>query len=307
MNRTTPRDHYAEITTKIVAALEAGTPPWRCGWDRDKAAAPTLPRNAITAAAYRGINVLTLGMSMLLLGSNDPRWVTYKQAASQGWQVRKGEHGTTGIFYKRITIEDQTEGGEDERTIPMLKAFTLFHASQVDGIPEYEAPDLETVPWRTPDAVETIMRNTGATIRIGGPKAFYSPSTDHIQMPPPGAFRSAESWSSVLLHEASHWTGHETRMKRNFSGQFGTPSYAQEELRAEMAQMILCAELGIADCEFTNGTAYLAHWLKSLKNDKKEIFRAAAEAQRIADYLLRFHPAYAASLQSTETGSEQAA
>ena len=101
-----PRDHYQEVTDRIIAALEAGTPPWRRPWDPDKAGGPAMPRNAATGQRYRGINVLTLGMSALAFSSGDPRWATYKQAEDRGWQVRKGERGTTGYFFKRLELRD---------------------------------------------------------------------------------------------------------------------------------------------------------------------------------------------------------
>ena len=138
-----PRDHYQEVTDRIIAALEAGTPPWRRPWDPDKAGGPAMPRNAATGQRYRGINVLTLGMSGLAFSSGDPRWATYKQAEDCGWQVRRGERGTTGYFFKRLELRDDSrpEDGEDAmRRIPLLRAFTLFHASQIDGIPAYVPP-----------------------------------------------------------------------------------------------------------------------------------------------------------------------
>lgn len=64
-----PRDHYAEITNQIIAALEAGTPPWRRPWDPNKSGGPMMPQNAVTGARYRGINVLALGMSSLAFAS----------------------------------------------------------------------------------------------------------------------------------------------------------------------------------------------------------------------------------------------
>ena len=97
----------------------------------------------------------------------------------------------------------------------------------------------------------------------------------------------------MLLHELGHWTGTKERLNRDLSGRFGSHDYAREELRAELAQVMICSELGIDDCDFTNGAAYIADWLSKLRDDKKEVFRAAADAQRIADYLLAFHPAYA--------------
>ena len=300
-----PRDHYRAVTDKVIAALEAGTPPWRRPWDPDKAGGPCMPRNATTGIRYKGINTLVLGMSPLTFTSGDPRWATYKQAVERDWQVRKGARGTTAYFYKRIEVRDDRAGDDDPdatRRIPLLRAFTLFHASQIDGVPAYRPPTTEEAPWRTPDAVETIIANSGAAIRIGGDRAFYAPGTDHIQMPPPHAFPTASGWSSTLIHEAGHWTGSKSRLNRDLCNAFGSRDYAREEVRVELAQAMVCAELNIA-CDFPNAVAYLATWLERLKSDRKEVFRAAADAQRIADYLLAFHPDYARAI--TQTGDDE--
>ena len=126
-SRHAPRDHYQEVTDRIIAALEAGTPPWRKPWDPDKAGGPAMPRNAATGHRYRGINVLTLGMSVLAFASGDPRWATYKQAEDRGWQVRKGERGTTGYFFKRLELRDDTkpEGDEDGVAARFVQNCTL--------------------------------------------------------------------------------------------------------------------------------------------------------------------------------------
>ena len=295
MNRV-PRDHYQEVTDRIIAALEAGTPPWRRPWDPDKAGGPAMPRNAATGHRYRGINVLTLGMSGLAFSSADPRWATYKQAEDRGWQVRKGERGTTGYFFKRLELRDASKPDGDEdavKRIPLLRSFTLFHASQIDGISDYVPPTIEEAPWRAPEAAEIVLANSGAVIRIGGERAFYSPSTDHIQLPPRSAFATATGFCGVLIHEMSHWSGGSARLNRDLRNSFGSHDYAREELRAEIGQMMVCAELGIGGCDFSNNAAYIASWLEKLRSDRKEIFRAAADAQRIADYLLAFHPDYA--------------
>jgi antirestriction protein ArdC len=293
-----PRDHYQEVTDRIIAALEAGTPPWRRPWDPDKAGGPAMPRNATTGQRYRGINVLTLGMSSLAFNSGDPRWATYKQAEDRGWQVRKGERGTTGFFFKKLELRDDRADGADEdnvRRIPLLRAFSLFHASQIDGIPDFVPPTIEEAPWRAPEAAEIIIANSGAVVRFGGEKAFYSSSTDHIQMPPHAAFATPEGFCGTMIHEMSHWTGGEARLNRDLRNRFGSHDYAREELRAEIGQMMVCGELGIAvsDSDFSNNAAYVASWLEKLRSDRKEIFRAAADSQRIADYLLAFHPDYA--------------
>ena len=98
-----------------------------------------------------------------------------------------------------------------------------------------------------------------------------------------------------MIHEMSHWTGGEARLNRDLRNRFGSHDYAREELRAEIGQMMVCGELGIpiSDSDFSNNAAYVASWLERLRSDRREIFRAAADAQRIADYLLAFHPDYA--------------
>ena len=294
---TERRDHYAEITARVIAALEAGTPPWQRPWDPDAACSPTMPRNAVTGAKYRGINVIALALSALSFGSSDPRWATYKQAAERGWQVRKGERGTTAFFFKRMPVRDtRADAGDEEavKHIPLLRAFTLFHASQIDGVPVFVPPTMQEAPWRAPDAVETIIVNSGAVVRVGGDRAFYSPATDHIQMPPAHSFHSPSGWSETLLHEASHWSGAKHRLNRDLRNAFGSPDYSREEIRCEIAMSMICSELGVS-CDFPNTAAYLASWTATLKSDRHEIFRAAADAQRIADYLLAFHPDYAAA------------
>jgi antirestriction protein ArdC len=303
-----PRDHYQDVTQQVIEALEAGTPPWRQPWDSGKAGGPSMPQNAVTGAGYRGINVLTLGVNRAAFMTGDPRWATYKQAQERGWQVMQGSRGVTGYFYKRIEVDGAKSGGESAgeggKWFPMLRSFTLFHASQIEGIPDYLPPTLEEAPWRAPDAVETIFANSGAEVRIGGPRAFYSTVTDHIQMPPAAAFPSPAAWSSVQVHEGIHWAGSKHRLNRDMSGRFGSKSYAREELVAELGQLNVCSTLGITDCDFVNGAAYLAHWLDILREDKREIFRVAADAQRAADYLLNFHPDYAARLKAAGSPSD---
>lgn len=293
-----PHDHYAEITAQVIAALEAGTLPWRRPWDAAKAdAGPMSPRNAVTRRRYRGINVLMLGMTGMVFAGEDPRWLTYKQAEAKGWQVRRGERGSRVFFFRKLLVPDPrgdagagTEG--DTRAVPVLRAYTVFHASQVEGVPAFESPTPQEVAWRTPEAAEVIMRESCAIIREGGDRAFYSPATDYIQMPPRAAFESPEAHAATALHELGHWSGAPSRLARDLSGRFGSHAYSQEELRAELASCFIAGELGLP-CDIPNHASYLASWLRVLKDDKREIFRAAADAQRIADYLLAFHPEHA--------------
>lgn len=294
---TTRRDYYQEVTDRIVAALEKGAAPWRRPWDPDKAGGPLAPVNAATGRRYRGINVLLLGMSQFSFTSGDPRFCSYKQAKDKGWQVRAGEKGTTVFFYKQLQIEDHdapSDAEERTRHIPLLRAYTVFHASQIDGIPAFVPPTIEEAPWRRFDAADIIMRNSGVAVRTGGDHAFYSPSTDHIQLPPESAFKSPEGFAAVQMHELAHATGALHRLNRDLGGPFGSPRYAREELVADIASCLINSELGLPT-DIENHASYVAHWIKPLKEDKREIFRAAAAAQKAADYCLAFHPDYAAN------------
>jgi antirestriction protein ArdC len=183
-NEQTRRDPYQEVTDSIVAALEAGTKPWVRPWNPDAAGGPQAPLNPTTGKHYRGINVLIPGISPRAFATADPRWMTYQQAKESGWQVRKGEKSTTIFFYKPLDVDDAKDG---VRTVSILKQYKVFHASQVDGIPAFIAPTFEEAPWQRPEAADLIIRNSGAVMRTGGGRAFYSPGSDHIQLPPESA------------------------------------------------------------------------------------------------------------------------
>ena len=261
--------------------------------DPGKAGGPQAPFNPTTGRYYRGINVLILGMDLRAFTTGDPRWMTYQQAAEAGWQVRKGEKSTTIFFFKRLEIEDE-EAEDGTKTVPLMRSYSVFHASQIDDIAPYVAPAIEETPWQRLEAADIILQNSAAIIRTGGDRAFYAPSGDFIQLPPDRAFAGAYHWAATALHELGHWTGHPTRLARDLSGRFGSDAYAQEELRAELASVFIGSTLGLP-ADISNHASYIASWIKRLKEDKREIFRAAADAQKIADMALGFHPDYAAS------------
>ena len=150
------RDHYAEVTQKIITALETGTAPWRRPWDPNKVALGG-PCNAVTGHRYRGINPLLLAMSAPAQAHDDPRWLSFKQAQDKGWQVRKGERASTVFFFKKVEVRESPDSIEESKTVPVLRSYPLFHASQVEGIPAFDAPKMEDVPWRTPESTAVIF------------------------------------------------------------------------------------------------------------------------------------------------------
>lgn len=302
------RNLYQEVTDRMVEMIENGTAPWQRPWDRPhRPHVPTRPVNAATGKPYQGINILLLQAS--LLTCDDPRWCGYRQAQAQGWQVKAGASGTSIYFFKRLEIGDASDpDGEPLRdadgfplqpirkTIPLLRPHTVFHASQIEGIPSLEAlyGPTDALPdhvWDREEHLEALLRRSGARIAHEGGIAFYSPREDRIVLPPRERFREATAYYGVAFHELGHWTGHASRLNRPQSNLRDSPEYAREELRAELASAFLGAELGIQH-DLEAHAAYLDVYLHLLRQDNREIFRAARDAQGIADLILDRHPTW---------------
>lgn len=272
-----PTDLQQHVTDQIVAILESGTSPWIKPWSSDGSSG--MPHNHSTGKAYQGINVLILWAAATERGFTSSAWLTYKQAQAAGGQVRKGEKGTAITFYKPIQIDDDGE----EKTIPMLKTFTVFNVDQIDGIevatPE-EQPKEFTADQKTEAAVrlfECYAERSGIGFSTGGVYAFYSPSHDTIQMPERKTFTKESGYAATLLHEAVHSTGHGDRLDR--LKDTSKRGYAFEELVAEIGAAFLCCDLGITN-EMENHASYIDSWLKALKDDRTLIFKAAAKASK---------------------------
>ena len=173
------------------------------------------------------------------------------------------------------------------KAIPFLKRFTVFNADQCEDLPADLAPPPEPLAENLilPQA-EALIRATDADIRIGGDRAFYVPSADYIQVPPPSAFFEPINWHRTVFHELGHWSGAKHRLNRDLSGSFGSASYAYEELIAECCGAFLCAALSIVPT--VRHADYLACWLDLLHEENRVIIRAASAASKAADYLLAF-------------------
>ena len=244
---TEKRDVYSRVTNKIVADLERGNLTWLQPWQAGHQAGPVSRPLRAGGKAYRGVNVLMLWAAAMEKGYGCPLWLTYKQAAELGGQVRKGEHGSLVVYADTFTKEGTDDkGAAVEVEIPFMKGYTVFNAEQVDGLPGHfyaTVPPLNTTINRL-DPVETFFASTKASIQHGGNRAFYSPDRDLVQMPELQAFRDGESYYATLAHEMTHWTRHETRLNRDLGRKrFGDAGYAMEELVAEIGAAFLCADL----------------------------------------------------------------
>ena len=285
---------YDEITTKIISELEAGRLPWVQPWGTAAAKAPlAMPRNAATGRQYSGINVLILWGAVISHGYSGQSWLTFCQALALGGNVRKGEHGTTGVYADRFVPDDEKkrarETGEEAAAIPFLKRFTVFNSAQCENLPEDVAIIAPPPPGLIEPQVEALIKASGIDFRIGGDRAFYAPAQDYVQVPPPQAFFEPINWHRTALHECSHASGAPHRLNRDLSGSFGSKKYAFEELVAEISAAFCCAALGIVPT--VRHADYIGSWVEVLREDNRAIVRAASQASKSADFLLGFLPA----------------
>lgn len=284
---------YSHVTAAILSAMQSGTVPWRQPWT-GSAGGVSIPLRS-NGEAYRGINVLMLWIEASEKGHVSPRWFTYKQAQELGGHVRKGEKSATVVKYGTVEKAD-SESGEEKR-FAYAKAYRVFNADQIDGLPAefYGQPvDAPRSLGTEADAnLDAFFTATGAKITSTEiPRAYYNSKEDFIHMPPIATFHSASGYYATLAHELTHWTGHSRRLDR-----FNKPdrrAYAYEELVAEIGNCMLCATLGITP-DFDQSASYLTGWLKALKNDDRLIFKAASDAQKAVDYIT------AAAAKTTET------
>jgi antirestriction protein ArdC len=273
---------YSDITARILSELENGFAPWVKPWSATPG--QNVPHNAATGRPYSGCNVMLLWLSHGRFAS--PRFLTFKQAKDLGGNVKKGEHGFTVYFVKQMVGKPKDDSDADPRAFTMLKAYTVFNVDQCENLPERITSPGEIKPRHNDERDATIdefLAASGATIREGFGEAYFAPGQDFISMPAFAAFKSAATFYGVTFHELAHWTGHKSRLDRDFSGRFGTQAYAAEELVAELTSAFLCAEFSI-DGELRHA-AYIASWIKLLKDEPKAFMTAASKAQAAADYL----------------------
>ena len=279
------------VAEKLIEQLKQGTAPWQMPWKAGDGGG-MMPFNPTTGKRYKGINAIHL----LSQGRDDQRWLTFNQAKAAGAQVRKGEKSTSIQYWK--FEEEQTKRDENNKPVldgkgdpvkvrvrlerPKMFMANVFNAEQIDGLPLYQKP---AQTWNALERAETILQASGADIRHGGDRAYYRPSTDNIQLPDKAQFPSADNYYATALHELGHWTGHGSRLDRDLSHPFGSEGYAKEELRAEIASMILGDELGIGH-DPGQHASYVQSWIKALQNDPLEIFRAASDAEKIQTFVL---------------------
>ena len=270
---------YQEVTDQIISEIEKGAMPWVKPWKADS----SCEKNIASKKEYNGINRLILAMMTHFKGYQSPFYGSFKQWQDLGGTVRKGEKGTKIVFYKPVSVEKTNDQGESENfAYSCLKTYYVFNADQVDGI-EIAKPEVSPRVYNPAPALDDRILKTGANIKHGGSSAFFSPMGDFIGMPNRDTFNDDSSYYATVLHELTHWSGAKHRLDRDLSGKFGNSKYAFEELVAELGAAFLCQDYQIQG-ELRHA-GYIQNWLTCLRENNQAIFKAAALAQKAADYI----------------------
>jgi antirestriction protein ArdC len=280
-----PIDIYQLVTDQITALLEQGVIPWIKPWND-----AGIPMNLLSKRPYRGINLWLLNA----LGFEKNHFLTWHQIKTLGGSVNKNEKGQMVVFWKNIKKKPEELDDEGKPvTLPMLRYYKVFNIAQCRDIPVSLVPVVEENiepldPVLECEAILNTMPNM-PQISFKGKAAYYHVEHDEITLPKMKDFRSNHGYYATLFHELVHATGHQKRLNRKTLVDrvpFGTPSYAQEELVAEMGSAYLCQFTGILQAEIDNTVAYIQNWLGVLRGDKKFIIQASGAAQRAVDFIL---------------------
>ncbi len=277
-----------EITNRILQDLEKGVMPWEKPWKQGRGL--PLPVNASTGKHYRGINVLVLWDEAVKRGFSSPSWVTFNQAKALKGNVKKGEKGCGVVFYKRLaktkSLNLSDEVMLEQQTFWILRTYTVFNLDQVEGLDHLKVKPETIEPFAAIEEAEGLLVDSGAEIHHAAQdRAFYDRKGDFISLPLKESFKTPEGYYGTALHELTHWTGHETRLKREFGKWFGDQAYAFEELVAEMGAAFLSVSCGIP--YVTRHSDYIGDWIQVLKDHKRAIFTAASKAQAAMDFVLK--------------------
>ena len=290
MDADKKKELYQQVTAGLIEQMEQGVAIWQQPWVVSKA---YQPQNGFSGRLYNGFNRVYLGWLQTEYGNvNDPRWYTFNNVKELGYKVRKGSKSTVVVYNAPAVSEKENDNGEVEtKTWWNMRFYKVFHASQIEGLPEY---DVESEAPVQPDGDEDypgIERMIGwcqdnlSDVQHGSDRAYYTPALDSITLPHEDMFKRLSWYAQTLAHEIVHATGHEKRLNRLDKAGFGTSSYAKEELVAEFGAAMMCGSLDIpADME--QSAAYLKSWAERCKEDPSLLVSAANMAEKAVDFVM---------------------
>lgn len=288
-----------QMANAFIDSLKEDKIPWHKEWST----VASRPYNVTSDTKYKGNNAFWLAWTAQVNGYDDPRWCTFKQAQEKGWKIKKGEKGTPIEFWSLYDIEEKKKINQAEskklmdelgldffkRVKPISSTYYVFNAVQLEGVPELDITTYQLNAEELISCRDKLISNMEVDFAEGGDKASYSPEIDRIAMPHIERFESEYAYMSTFLHEAAHASGASHRLNRNIANTFGTPEYAKEELRAEIASAFTAQVTGIQfqhNNSMENHKAYIQSWIETLENNPNELFSAINDAEKISDYLI---------------------
>lgn len=291
-----------EITNQVIEMMKDKNTNWIQPWVDSY----TRPYNPVSNSTYHGANVLRLWITSQEKKYEDPRWVTFKQAANNGWQIIPGEKGTLLEYWNRITkeVENPKTGEKKQETIPILNTFYVYNAQQIQGIPELETTAItQKFNGEYNVLADQLIASSECQIKEDkqSSRAYYTPYTDSITLPDRSQFYETAGFVETLLHEMGHSTGHPSRLNRDSIAAMTKPtaepittkdenninSYPLEELVAEFTSIMVEKDLGVQSSgSMKNHAAYLNSWILELQNDPNALFRAIAAADKASERIL---------------------
>lgn len=292
------QNYAGEIAELFYKALQNDNLRFTKSWSAGEIQADK-PHNPITKTVYKGLNSFTLDITKDEMKYSSNSWLTFNQIKELGGYVKRGSKSMPISFFtttKKVKEFDEITGEEIEvikkLDKPVFQKASVFNIEQVDGIDKEKIQEIIRSGYNKLDTFnniavcEAILQNIDLPIHHleGAGRAYYRPSTDSIHLPSKEQFRSEEAYYSVAFHELGHATGHEKRLGRDLSGEFGSNDYAKEELRAEIYSYLQAKELGIA-YNLENHQSYVKSWAKNLSDNKMEIIEAVKDAMKMVKYV----------------------
>ncbi len=282
-----------EITDKVIKNLESlpENAKWSKPWSH-KGTTFGAHHNPITGTVYSGFNFLITNLS----GFECKQWVTFNQlkdkfGMEQACKYVKGCKTTPIVHFKMVPDSRDPSG---ETLYPKRSSYRVFNVSQLNdfdasvfgGIDENSQPEVIGIPT---DGANLLAEELGVDLRYQGNTACFIPSVDRINMPTVESFieggTSRDHHDSTLLHEITHWTGHESRLNRKLKNHFGSKDYAFEELVAELGSAMAGALMGLP-YEGLQHAEYIQSWIKSLRDNPNALFEASKLANKAVKYMI---------------------
>ena len=278
---------YESVTQRILDQLEAGVVPWHKTWTTG------LPKSLGAGREYRGLNLLVLGSS----NYTSRYWTTYREAQRLGGHVRKGERATPVVYWKWRTPEElerlKEKTGHDSLAPCVPFTSTVFNLDQVEGVPRPadDVPLTREQRLQAAEGVFEVMPDKPEISHALHAQPAYYPASDRILLPHLSQFENADAYYATLYHELAHSTGAPHRLNRFTDAQRDQPAkYSLEELVAEFGAAFLCGFAGLQNpVREAQQASYIEGWSRSLREDPRLLVRAAAAAQRAADYVRGKH------------------